>query len=279
MKTWLLIDTNNLCHRAFYATGGLSYNNTPTGVLYGVFGAIMQLEGEFPKARMVFAFDKGRKSHRRTLYTPYKKRRRTKTEAEKQKYKDLYKQINILRKKYLKKIGFRNVLSKSGFEADDIIARLCQSLRRDKVIIISSDEDFYQLLTTDNVSMWNPRTKAMWTRSRFKEVYGIDPEQWVMVKAMCGCSTDEVCGIRGVGERTAIDFLRNKLSTKTKKYNSIVCKEGKSIIRRNIPLVQLPFDGTPIFRLRKDKKLNWSVVLQELGIKSLHPKEPPYKEE
>ena len=91
------------------------------------------------------------------------------------------------------------------------------------------------------------------TEKSFIEEYGIQPYQWGTVKAIAGCTSDEVPGIRGVGEKTAIQYIKQKMNTKTKAFQNITCPEGQTIISRNRPLVILPFKNCPDIDLVPDE--------------------------
>ena len=280
MNTWLLLDTNQLCHRAFHTKSGLYYDNTPTGAIYGVLADVISLQGKFNTNNIVFAFDFGL-SRRRKLCPTYKmgrqKLREEMDEEQKKKYAALIQQIEALRTNWLKRIGFKNVFSKKGYEADDIIASICLNLKgRDEAIIVSSDKDLLQLLRP-RVRIYNPAKKQVYTREIFKRDYGITPKMWYHVKALAGCNTDEIPGIRGVGEKTAIKFLNDELKEGTKTYQSIISPEGTSTYWRNLKAVKLPLKGTPTFKLRKDKTLEWGPAMKALGIRTLNP-DVSYKE-
>ena len=80
------------------------------------------------------------------------------TDEEKEAYWDFRQQVAKLRKEYLPAIGFRNILHQQFFEADDVIASVCQySLKGSQGIIVSSDHDMFQLLALPNVIMWSPK--------------------------------------------------------------------------------------------------------------------------
>ena len=96
------------------------------------------------------------------------------------------------------------------------------------------------------------------------------------MKALAGCSTDSVPGIKGVGEKTAIKYLKNELKESSKIYQRIISKEGWNIYKRNIELVKLPFTGTKIFKLKTDKlsATGWKEVVEQLGMKSIRERMP-----
>ena len=276
-RTWVIIDSNYLAYRAFYSVGGLSYKNTPTGATFGYLGALLQFQTIFPNSELTTAhcFD-SKKSKRRRMAKRYKHNRRKARKKldpkTREKLDQLYYQINKLRRKYLFQIGYQNVFHQVGYEADDLIASACKNLvKEDEAIIISSDKDMYQLITKQ-VKIYNPRLKEMMTLERFKSVYGIHPSYWSDVKALAGCNSDEIKGVPGIGEKTAVDFLLGKLdhTTKTKKIDSIMSREGKFIQDANKRLVHLPLKGTKQCVLIPDKKLGgWNAVMKSLNIKTL----------
>ncbi len=268
MKTWLIIDSNYLCYRAFYSMGDLSHEGVKTSVVFGFLREVVQLMERFETDYVVFCFDHG-KSLRCVSHPDYKSKRKPKDPEKREVIREVRKQINTLRKTYLPEIGFKNVFSQRGYEADDIIGSLTENLAKHReAIIVSSDEDFYQLLGP-RVLIYNPGKKRPMTVKSFREEFGINPDRWVDVKAMAGCSTDDIDGIEGIGEKTAAKFLRGDLDSKSKAHEKIV--KGNSIWRRNVDLVRLPWPGVRPFKLKRDRisKEGWSAVMSSLGINSL----------
>ncbi len=275
-KKWLIIDCNYLCHRAKHSMGGLSYGNTPTGVIYGFLKTIIALQEQFRTKHIVFCWDSGT-NKREEIFPAYKKKRKNRykdlTDEEIEFEKAFRFQMKKLRKVYLKKIGYRNIFCQKGYEGDDLIASICLHLsHKDEAIIISADQDLYQCIRF-NTSFYNPQKGKILTLQGFKKKYGIIPDIWSLVKCYSGCTTDEIVGIKGVGEKTAIKYIRGELKNHLKIYQKI--HKQKSIYsKKNYPLVALPFEGTKIFELKKDKisKQGWKKVMEELGIKSIRIK-------
>lgn len=274
---YLLIDTNFLCHRAFHSTGGLTYKDDPTGVIYGVLRAVIDLHYQFSPDRMVFAFDSG-ESLRRDIYPKYKISRRRKkrlfNRREKREYKGMLSQVEKLRREILPEVGFRNIHAQLGYEADDVIAKIAMDLNvKHEVIIVSCDHDLYQCLA-GNVTIWNIITHQMFDVSAFKKKYGVHPVQWCLIKAMAGCSSDDVIGIPGVGEKTAAKWCAGKVKEGSSIHKKILANH--QLMKTNSELVILPFRGIKRFKLRDDevKAKKWNRVMNEYGLRTLRNEAP-----
>lgn len=246
----IVIDSNCLCYRAWYTTGGLSHDGNDTGIIFGFLNQILHLSQMFESSDFVFAWD-SKKSLRKRIYPGYKgKRHAKKTPEEREERKLAYSQFDLLRTNVLPNIGFTNNIHKTGYEADDIIAKVVMNPDK-QYLLVSTDEDFYQLLGYCN--MYNPNKRKTMTRRTFQKEYGIPSWKWSWVKAYAGCNSDNVEGIRGVGEKTAIKYILNELKCNSVKYKSIVSKEGQNIYNRNMKLVRLPFSGTGEIELKENK--------------------------
>lgn len=239
--TSLIVDCNNLCYSAMFTIKNLSYDEKRTEIIFSFLNQIFRLAKVFETNKFIFCWD-SRKSYRKQIYPPYKKKRQDNlTLEELEDRKVAFKQFSELRQKVIPELGFKNNFIVTGYEADDLIAYT--SVLCDESMIISTDKDLFQLLT-DNCRMYNGKTKKILTRKNFTKEYGIEPKQWAEVKAMAGCGTDEVEGIKGIGEGRAIKYLLDILPDGVYK-NSIGSKEGKEIIERNRILVTLPLSFSP----------------------------------
>ncbi|MDE2095795.1 MAG: hypothetical protein KGL39_00950 [Patescibacteria group bacterium] len=272
---WLILDVPYLAHRALYSLGLLYFNTEPTAVTFGLLRDLQYFEGVHGINKFIFCFDRGR-GLREQAEPSYKQNRRDQnkklSEEEAEIRGMLRVQINRLRFQYLPQLGYRNILSEPGYEADDLIASVVGTVKKlgDSTVIIAADKDLYQLLSGDQIRMWDPRKKTFYTeRSLAKEFYGLSPNQWPFVKAMAGCSGDGVEGIQGVGEMTAAKFLRGLLKEGTKVHQRIL--DSEEIWQRNLPLVKLPYLGTPTYTLQEDEvtPLKWKSLAEQLGMKSL----------
>ena len=276
-KSWLILDCYYLCHRAFYTMGSLSYRDVKTGVIFGFFKDIVSLMDQFGTDRIIFCFD-ANGSKRKEIYPAYKKKRHSRVldENEKLALFELKRQIEKLRKVYLKTVGYNNVFWADGYEADDVIATtVAQVPEEDDAVIVSADKDMWQLIRS-NVVCYNPDKGKTMSLQKFHNTYGIHPVKWAYKLALAGCDTDEVDGIPGVGEKRALLYIRGELPSTSKVYKRIESDKGLERVATNRRLVKLPYKGAPVFEIRPDNVTTegWEKVVEELGMKSLTGKVP-----
>ena len=242
MRPLLIIDCNYLCHRARFSTGPLSYKGQATGVIFGFLNQLFTIGKETIPKNIIFTWD-SRQSKRKRILPEYKGNRKKQDDDSEEDLEATFRQFHMLRKELLPNLGFKNNWRQVGYEADDLIAEICFTRPEEQIVIASSDNDLLQLLTKQ-VSIYNLGRKAFYTEQKFIEEYGIKPSQWVEVKKIAGCSSDNVPGIPGVGEKTAIKYLKGELKSNTKTFQKI--QQGANVIIRNDKLVKLPFQGTKI---------------------------------
>lgn len=255
MKT-LIIDTNYLCHRAFHTTGNLEYEEVKSGVVFGVLRQIKELGERFKTNKFLFCWDQ-QPYHRKKIYPDYKGKHNNLDKLSDMEKKDVerrrreaFQQFTSLRKEILPGLGFKNIYSQKGYEADDLIAKIVKRRgQKGDYLIVSADEDLYQLLTY--VDMYKPQMKKIVNHYSVQDEYGASPAQWAHVKAIAGCSSDNIPGVAGVAEKTAARYLNGTLGPHTKAYQNI--KNSDERIKKNLPLVCLPFDGTKLYKIREDK--------------------------
>lgn len=273
MKRQVIIDCNNLCYSNFYSFGDLSYEEKKTGVIFGFVKNIISLAKTFDTDEFIFCWD-SRKSYRKLFYPEYKaNRRKNLPEQEVINLKLALEQFTELRTVVLPMMGFGSIFFCVGYEADDIIATVAnmnEEQDKSSIVVVSTDQDMYQLL--NKVVIYNQITKKKITYETFVEKYKTVPSLWSEVKAISGCSSDNVIGITGVGETKAIKYL-NGMLLKGKIKDRIESDEGQEIIARNRKLVCLPFKGMKnlTFVLKADclKKSNFIDVFMKYGFESL----------
>ena len=273
---YIILDCHFLCYRALFTTGDLSYKDIKTGVVYGFLRDLVSLQEHFRTNNFLFCFDYG-VSKRKKIYPEYKANRKKPdiTEEEKKVLFAFRQQIAKLREEYLPAIGFNNIFYQKGYEADDIIAVLCKDvLSYKKNVIVSADGDLFQLVTANTI-MWNPITKKETTLQTLTTKYDFTGPKWWQVKALAGCPSDNIKGVKGVGEKTAIKFLQGRLPTHHKTYRTIM-NEGEAVYHSNKKLTRLPFSkcNTPTISPNKFSNKGWQDVLEVLGMESMKGRNP-----
>jgi len=267
--TWLLIDSNNLASRLFYALPNNIYGGRPVAVIQGFLRTVMELKQRFNSVGVMFAFDND-ESIRKEQYPFYQSTRGE--YAGQTSYKDkkqLTKQLIELQTRTLPSIGFKNVFSVSGYEADDIIAKVAMEQITYHGVIVSSDKDLFQCLSNGRpvIEQYDIGKKKLLTVDWFRAAYKIDPSQWAEVKAMAGCTSDNIKGIPAIGEKRAITYLNGGLGKQTAAMENI--KKHRDILLRNRKIVTLPLTGLSVPNLQEDKDTtsSWYEVMKEIGLK------------
>lgn len=225
-----------------YTHGTMEYEDEYTGIIYQFFSMMMTLYKKYDDPSFCFAWDSS-KSERIRYFPKYKWNRRHKEKKPEQiiLQDNCYPQFNMLRKEILPDVGWINNFHQVGYEGDDIMASVIFNNTFDvKPILVSGDEDMFQLLNKCSIHI--PSKKLLMTKNKFFEEYGIDPNDWVKVKQIGGCSTDEVPGVKNVGEGRAIAYLTGRMTRKSKFYQDI--KDNQELIDFNHQLVNLPYPGT-----------------------------------
>jgi DNA polymerase-1 len=258
----------------------LTHHDIPTGVMFGLLRDIGTFQQEFSTTNIAFCFD-GLESKRKEIYSGYKANREKKksemSEDDRLKYIQMIKQIKRLQTQTLPDMGFRNLFAESGYEADDLIASFVQTHSDTECIIVSADHDLYQCLTK-RVSLWNPTRREIYRVEDYLADWRLSVRQWRMVKAIAGCSSDDIPGAPGIGEKTAAKFLRGEMKPSGKQYESIM--ESEKTIRRNLKLVTLPLPGTPRCESTTDQvdRKKWNKAVRDLGMNSLTRAEPRFRD-
>lgn len=276
----VVIDCHGIGHRVKHTNrNNLSYRGKPTGIIYGFLRYVLKYAKMFNTKTFVFAWD-SKKSFRSDIYPEYKANRNTKefTPTEEKLYREAINQFHELRKVVLPRLGFRNNYIQTGVEADDIIARVVMSVKKEQaltdIVVVSRDNDLWQLL--DYCDILDPADSKILTKEKFKASHGITPKQWGEAKTMMGCSTDNVKGIPGVGDKKVLQYLTGTLP-QGKILTSIQSEESQAIIERNKALVVLPFKGTKKHWLDFEEKFylaDFERLCEDYGFNSFL--EPPH---
>lgn len=269
---WLVLDTSYLAYRAYHAIGTkLRFGEIGTTVIYGVLREVLQLQERFNTHRVAWCFDAGRPKRLDLLPTYKSSRRQNKSTEDKKRADEVRAQVLAIKTDYAQALGYRNVLWADGYEADDIIASVVKNNTDAEFVIVSSDHDMFQLLGR-NTCIWNPSKQAIYSESDFRREWGLHPWQWCGVKQIAGCSSDDIPGVAGVGEKTAAKYLQGGSALKPTSVAFKRIEENKKLVIRNKPLVSIPFDGLDPITLRKQPTLQpdaFVALIQRLGMNSL----------
>lgn len=256
-KRILLVDTSSLLHIVKHGNKGrrLKEKDKPTYIIFGFLFKLQLLMQKTKAHVVVFATDTmPEDSVRRKIYPPYKLKRNSREKSPEEIALDAiaWPQFDAVEQEVLPSMGYSNIFGTKGLEADDVIGRICKTYTNCEIIIVTSDQDMYQLLTP-TVCILKPKTMSYYTKAMFEKEYGISPKMWKRVKAIGGCSTDEVGGVTGVAEKTALKFIKGELPEHWQTYKAITSKEGNRVINRNKALVILPFRRTPEYIVDHDR--------------------------
>lgn len=202
MKKMLVVDGNSILNRAFYGVRPLTTKDGfPTNALYGMVNMIRKQTEATGADGLAVAFDLKAPTFRHGLYDAYKAGRRPMPE-------ELAEQLPVA-KELLAAMGF-HVLELAGYEADDILGTVSAMCEREGVpcCLMTGDRDSLQLISDTTHILLATNTDTVDTdRAAFREKYGVEPEQFVDVKALMGDSSDNIPGVPGIGEKTALKLI------------------------------------------------------------------------
>lgn len=201
MEKLLIVDGNSIANRAFYALPFLSNHlGNPSGAVYGFANILIKIIKQETPTHIVIAFDHARKTFRNEIYSEYKMQRKPTPS-------DLIAQFPII-KEMLKTMEIKTI-ENAGIEADDIIGTIAKNCKCKK-LILSGDRDLLQLVDK-NTTVWLTKKGVSEVdkvdEKRLKEEYGIKPCQVVELKALMGDKSDNIPGVKGIGEKTAQSLI------------------------------------------------------------------------
>jgi len=206
MKKLLIIDSNSLINRAFYGVRFLSASDgTPTNAIFGFMMTLMKLIDDNKPDYICAAFDLKAPTFRHKMYDQYKAQRKPMPDG-------LRVQMPIA-KDILREMGI-NILEKEGYEADDIIgtvSRLCEEAGVE-CLIATGDKDDLQLASQKTkvlltVTKQGNTETDVYTDKEVFERYGVTPSEFIDVKALMGDTSDNIPGVKGIGEKTAMTLI------------------------------------------------------------------------
>lgn len=210
MSKLIVVDGNSIVNRAFYGIMGSKMlqtaDGTYTNAVYGFLAILFKELDEVKPDYIAVAFDLKAPTARHKMYDGYKANRKGMPEelaAQMPILKDVLRAMNI------------TIIEKEGYEADDILGTLSRIGENSglDVVLLTGDRDSFQL-ATDKVSIYIPRTKAgkteteIFNRDKVLEVYGVEPKQMIEVKGLQGDTSDNIPGVPGIGEKTALSLVK-----------------------------------------------------------------------
>ena len=228
----MILDGNSIVNRAFFGVRPLNApDGTPTNAIFGFLNILQRMLDEQKPDAVCVSFDRREPTFRHKAYDGYKAQRKGMPE-------ELAAQMPVL-KETLDAMGIRRY-EMAGYEADDILGTVsvkCAEKGWD-CVVVTGDKDSLQLIT-DTTTVCNVKTRMgspetiNYTPEVFREEYGFDPPQMVDLKALMGDSSDNIPGVPGVGEKTALELIR-KYGTVENIYADLSALDIKEGVRKKL---------------------------------------------
>jgi DNA polymerase I len=254
-----LIDGNSFCYRAFYAIRELSNSRGfPTNAVYGFITMLKKLmEGEKP-GLLAVTFDLKGPTFRHKRFEDYKIHRKPMPEA-------LVAQIPVI-KDIIRAYNIP-IYEKQGFEADDIIGTISE--RADKkgisTFIVTGDKDALQLVSKTTKVYSTHKEGIVYDRQKVRERFGTGPEHIIDIMALMGDASDNIPGVPGIGEKTAIELISEfkDLDNLIKNIDSLKSQSKKNMIKQNIDKAYLSRELATI-----DRAVDIDVDFKDMQVKA-----------
>jgi len=206
MKRLVLLDAHAILHRAYHALPDFSNaKGEPTGALYGLSTMILKITGDLKPDYLVACYDVKGATHRHEAYREYKAQRKKAEDdliAQMKSSREIFSAFNI------------PIYDKEGFEADDILGTIVEQTKNCndlEIIIASGDMDTMQLISGKRVKVFTLKKglndTVMYDEEAVKTRYGFGPKQIPDYKGLCGDASDNIPGVKGIGEKTATTLL------------------------------------------------------------------------
>lgn len=262
----LIVDGLNTFIRAFAVNPSLNEDGSHVGGIIGFLKSIRFAVNKFKPTRCVIVFDgKNGSKPRQKIYSQYKAGRKVRSRLNRNvdwattpqdESESIKKQLGRLIE-YLEHLPL-TLLALDNLEADDVISYVTNvSLKNSKTTIMSTDKDFYQLVS-ERVQMYSPTKKITYNRELVKKEFGIYPQNVVTCRVIDGDKSDGIPGIRGIGIKTLIKefpnltedkkfdlkMLLDSASSKTTKVSTLI-NNNEYVVKRNYLLMQLTDPDIP----------------------------------
>ena len=254
----IIFDGSNTAYRANVVVELSTKQGFRTSAIMGTLNILhstiefLNKSYSYPVKEVIFAWDKGHSPRRKALFPEYKANRKKNWEPEdEQWHKAFYVQIDVLHEN-LPLFGVKSFM-KEQWEGDDIIYGITEKLKKtnpdDISVIVSTDEDFHQLISP-TLHIYSPIKKILYNYDNYSELMGIQPSSFLTYKILKGDKSDGIPGINGIGDVTAKSLVKkygdmeglldNKEELcKSKRTEKIFTPEGLNILDRNNKLINL----------------------------------------
>ncbi len=275
-KILYLIDGTAYIHRAYHAIHGLSSSKgLPTNAVFGFTRMLIKLMEERSPEFAVMVFDARGPTFRHEIFSDYKANRPPMPE-------DMSVQIPYI--KEISRAYNLPVLEMPGYEADDIIGTLSRMAQEQgfEVVMVTGDKDFMQLVT-EKSTIWDPMKDKTIDLKEIQKTFGVEPAQMVEVMGLSGDVSDNIPGVHGIGQKTALTLIQefgsienlynriDEIPRKKQKENLIQAKELALLSRKLVTIdttVPLPFEPES-FKLQAPDGERLSGLFQELEFRQL----------
>lgn len=235
-----LVDGSYLLYRSFFAIKPLhTAQGIPTNALFGFCRTLKKLIETFTPSHLAIVWDSKGGSHRNTMYPSYKAHRPPPPD-------DLLIQKELIFD-FIKTVGIKNI-ALPGFEADDLIATICNKDLAEQTVLVCADKDLYQLLNNPNVIIADLFKDEIIDPTTFTARYGFPPRKLSFFHALVGDSSDNIPGVKGIGEKGAkelvqqfdsLDDLYNNLPNVEKKRMRTALEQNETDARLSLALFTL----------------------------------------
>ena len=291
MERIMIVDMLNMYYRAYIVDPSLSANGQPIGGIKGTLKILQKLMREINPTKVYICWD-GREgsSKRRDTIKEYKEGRKPirlnrdiRTMSDEQELQNkIWQQLRLM--EYINDMPLSQIMIEYT-EADDVIASLCNFLKAENKVIVSSDKDFFQLLD-DKTILYRPVQKEIMNKKRVQEKFSIHPNNFTLARAICGDDSDNLGGVKGAGLKTlaknfpelcledtyTIDKLIEACETKENKlkiHEGIL--ENKDLIQKNYEIMQLytPSISTTTSALIKNHIKNYPKELSKTNLRRM----------
>ena len=217
----LIVDGLNLYLRVFAVNGALNDNGVPVGGLTGFLRSLAYSIREVNPTRVIIVYDgAGGSQRRRKMHPDYKSQRKpgkriTRWDA----FKNATEEKEAMKIQFSRLLDYLdflpiNVISIDRIEADDAIAYIANKLVKEEVTIMSSDQDFLQLVD-DRITVWSPTKKIFYTPEKVFEDYGVPAHNFLMYKVLMGDKSDNLEGVKGLGPKKLPKIVPDLLTQNT----------------------------------------------------------------